>query len=268
MPDERVCRRSHRFFHWPLEFPEIFHDAQGHPLDAPGFDAVLGNPPWEMLRGDQGTARTRADARIAGSRVSPTSCAGSGIYRLQGDGHVNLYQLFVERALALLRPGARLGLILPSGFAIDHGCAALRRALFDRTHVDTLHGFENRDGLFPIHRGLKFLLTTAPSRHARRPCRHDSACDAPKRSTSCLTPASTRSPYRCLAIAAGEDQRSAAGRAGNPQPRIDLDIVSAIAFSAPPLADPEGWHVTFGRELNATDDKRHFVTGGDRPSGH
>src|SRR5207244_4276424 len=27
------------FFHWPLEFPEVF--AEG------GFDCVLGNPPWE-----------------------------------------------------------------------------------------------------------------------------------------------------------------------------------------------------------------------------
>ena len=27
-----------RFFHWPLEFPEVFQEG--------GFDVVLGNPPW------------------------------------------------------------------------------------------------------------------------------------------------------------------------------------------------------------------------------
>lgn len=33
-----------RFFHWELEFPDVFN-AGSH-----GFDAVLGNPPWEVLQ--------------------------------------------------------------------------------------------------------------------------------------------------------------------------------------------------------------------------
>jgi N-6 DNA Methylase len=33
---------EYRFFHWPLEFPEVFK--QG------GFDVVIGNPPWEVLQ--------------------------------------------------------------------------------------------------------------------------------------------------------------------------------------------------------------------------
>ena len=250
----------HRFFHWPLEFPELFHDAQGGSLDAPGFDAVLGNPPWEMLRGDQGSARTRADARLAGSRVADF-VRGSGIYRLQGDGHVNLYQLFVERALALLRPNGRLGLILPSGFAIDHGCASLRRALFERTHVDTLHGFENRDGLFPIHRGLKFLLTTSttaartttvPARFGLR--RAETLDELPDTGIDPLSVPVSRALLEKMSGAqlVVPELRS----------RADLDIVSAVAFTAPALADPDGWQITFGRELNATDDKRHFVSGG------
>lgn len=32
----------HPFFHWPLEFPEVFA--------AGGFDIVLGNPPWERIK--------------------------------------------------------------------------------------------------------------------------------------------------------------------------------------------------------------------------
>ena len=34
-----------RFFHWHLEFPEVF--------DKGGFDVVLGNPPWEMLQPEE-----------------------------------------------------------------------------------------------------------------------------------------------------------------------------------------------------------------------
>jgi hypothetical protein len=40
---ETLARR-HRFFHWELEFPDAFRPGR------PGFDAVLGNPPWEKVQ--------------------------------------------------------------------------------------------------------------------------------------------------------------------------------------------------------------------------
>jgi hypothetical protein len=42
---------------------------------------------------------------------------------------------------------------------------------------------------------------------------------------------------------------------------LDLQIVSSIACSVPALGDAGGWNVRFGRELNATDDRRHFTEG-------
>ncbi|MDA2923349.1 BREX-1 system adenine-specific DNA-methyltransferase PglX [Acidobacteria bacterium AH-259-L09] len=35
---------EHRFFHWELEFPDVFRGPED------GFDAVLGNPPWEIQK--------------------------------------------------------------------------------------------------------------------------------------------------------------------------------------------------------------------------
>ena len=43
---------------------------------------------------------------------------------------------------------------------MDHGCARMRRHLLDETTVDSLSIVDNRNGLFPIHRGLKFALLT------------------------------------------------------------------------------------------------------------
>ena len=37
---------QHRFFHWDLAFPAVFT------RDRPGFDLVLGNPPWKSLSPD------------------------------------------------------------------------------------------------------------------------------------------------------------------------------------------------------------------------
>ncbi len=37
-------RTQYRFFHWEIEFPDVFTP------DRAGFDAVLGNPPWEVAK--------------------------------------------------------------------------------------------------------------------------------------------------------------------------------------------------------------------------
>src|SRR5690606_34857398 len=85
----------------------------------------------------------------------------SGQYPSCGTGHLNLYQAFVDRALALTRPGGRIGLVLPWGVAADDGAAGLRRRLLADTALDAIVGIDNANGLFPIHRGLRFAVVTA-----------------------------------------------------------------------------------------------------------
>jgi type I restriction-modification system DNA methylase subunit len=38
--------KAHNSFHWELEFPEVFFDGYGRHSSHPGFDAVIGNPPY------------------------------------------------------------------------------------------------------------------------------------------------------------------------------------------------------------------------------
>ena len=242
---EAVASRE-RFFHWQLEFPEVFHDAV-RPEHARGFDAVIGNPPWEVLRGASAFGKT---ALTAFSRQS-------GAYRWQGDGHANLYQLFVERALTLTRPGGRVAMVVPCGFALDHGCARLRSALLDRTSIDTFVTVENREALFPIHRALKFLLMTATRGEATRsiPCRSGI------RSSAELEQIPDLGDDHAIDLPRSIVQQFSGDQLAIPEIRCpsDVAILGRTVFGFPPLSSEEGWRVRFGRELNATDDSQHFV---------
>lgn len=258
LTDARRVAAGRRFFHWRLEFPEAFYDERGHTRAAPGFDAIIGNPPWEMLRADHGPAADRASIREAAGGLQRFARA-SGTYRLQGDGHANLYQLFVERALSLTRHAGRVGLVLPFGLATDRGSAALRRALLTRCDTDALISFDNRDGIFPIHRSYRFLLltTTVGGETATVRCRFG------ERSADVLDllpdsgGASAAFPVR---LARQAIERIGGRHLAIPELRAPLDLViaeKAIA-RARPLGDPNGWAARFGRELNVTDDRRHF----------
>ena len=232
-----------RFFHWQLEFPEIFFDAGGRALDRPGFDAVLGNPPWA------GAGRVAAFSRE------------SGCYALQAGGHANLYQLFAERMLRLTSRDSRIGMLMPSGFLADHGCAWLRRHLFERCAVDVTWIFDNRDGLFPIHRGVRFALITATtagetSELTLRSGGHSAAVleDVPDEGH---IPGAVRVPISLVRRFSGE---------GLAVPDLEQDrdraILARMVAAAPPLGGADGWAARFGRELNATEDREHFGSAG------
>ncbi len=244
-----IAERS-RFLHWPLEFPEIYFGAAGEPLDNPGFDAVLGNPPWNMLRGD---SPEKAFIR------------GSGVYRYQGRGHVNRYQLFVERALALLKRGGRMGLVLPSGFATDHTSSALRRRLLDHCELDSLAGFDNRRAIFPIHRSVRFVLVTATTGRPTTSIRCRFGIDDPAVLDTVPDEGDrARDPIYTVSLTPALMSRLAGEQLTIPElhtPR-DVAIVERIVHRFPRLADADGWNARFGRELNATDDKAHFSSSG------
>jgi hypothetical protein len=150
--------------------------------------------------------------------------------------------------------------VLPSGVASDTGSGALRRHLFDRADVDEVTGIDNREGIFPIHRGLRFMLLTC------------SRCD---RLHGAQPP-----PIRCrFGITRAEDLEREAGNAplrltrhllsrlsgeddlGIPELACerDLRLVERICSTTPRLAAEDGWGARFGRELNASDDRASFT---------
>ncbi|HEX6766001.1 MAG TPA: N-6 DNA methylase [Polyangiaceae bacterium] len=94
------------------DFSELFPNV----TRSGGFHAFVGNPPWVSYAG-----------RAAQPLAPELRAAYTGRYRAFF-GYRNLQGLFVERAAALLAPGGRLGLLLPSSMSELEGYAATRRA--------------------------------------------------------------------------------------------------------------------------------------------
>ncbi len=150
-----------RFLHWELAFPDVFEG------DEPGFDAIVGNPPWEVLR--LRPDRKRLSRWFAGrscpggpldvrwrSILGVPAASGNAPFSHQGPGDHNTYRLFLEQGWHLVRSGGRLGFLVPGGLAGDRGAAPLRRLFLDQGRWERLVTFDNRSRLFPVDCRLKF----------------------------------------------------------------------------------------------------------------
>ena len=68
----------------------------------------------------------------------------SGHYPLLGGGDINLYSLFVERAMRLVKAEGLVGLLTPSGIYADLTAAKFFKSVSTRGRVAGLYDFENR----------------------------------------------------------------------------------------------------------------------------
>lgn len=136
--------------HMPVLFPEVFL------RDNPGFDVLVGNPPWEKLHveehqwwglrfpGLRSLPAKERDARLAEIRAerpdlvaeyeadvretaAVNKAVASGPYPGLGAAHLDLYQAFAWRFWALLRQCGRAANVLPRGALSGSALAAWRR---------------------------------------------------------------------------------------------------------------------------------------------
>jgi hypothetical protein len=254
-----------KFLHWTLQFPEVFFDAAGQPLERRGFDAVVGNPPWDMVRADAREPGFRAESRTLATGLNRFA-RHAGIYDPSAESHLNRYQLFIDRSLSLLRPGGRLGMVVPWGLAADHGCARLRRRLLEQSDVQSLIAFENTERVFPIHRSTRFLLltTTVGRPTGAMRCRFgETSIDALDRPVTRGEPDATRHDTGPVIVTVDLLRRISGEGLAIPYVRDkrDVALLERLYGRWPALSSPDGWLASFGRELNATDDRALFRRG-------
>ncbi|HPL67541.1 MAG TPA: hypothetical protein PLG94_13490 [Smithellaceae bacterium] len=312
------------FFHWEIEFPDVF-SGQGA-----GFDALVGNPPWETLQpnsmeffsnidplyrsygkqvalhrqtdyfadasiernwldyttgfandsnwmkyaanpwGDPVENETSAD-RFAIARGSENAvlhtlwrkarAKSQGFadpahpFRHRGEGKAYTYKLFLEQAHALLCCGGRIGFIVPTGLYSDHGTGGLRRLFLDHCRWEWLFGFENREGIFEIHRSFKFnpvIIQKGGTTEAIHTAFMRRKLEDWENAEGFATPYSreqvARFSPKSLAILEIQSQR-------------DLEILEKIYTNSVLLGDdgPDGWGIKYAQgDFNMTSDSKLF----------
>ena len=190
--------RTYCFFHWHLEFPEIF---SGDRPAGGGFDVVIGNPPWERVkfqakewlaaidpeitafpsafsRKQDLERRFVADPVLRRSYLHQSGRAAgrlrfirrSGRFPLCGRGDVNAHALFAETFRDLIGPSGRAGLIVPTGLVSGETTRRFFHALMRDQTLASLYDFDNSTRLFAgVAPDQRFCLMTLLGPAARSP---------------------------------------------------------------------------------------------------
>lgn len=190
--EAEVAASEGRFFHWELEFPEIFANHQQHGRG--GFDVILGNPPWIKLEWQEAgilgdlepllavrklSAKEIADRRSKLFKRDPTARAGyleefcevigsqaflnaAANYPLLQGTKTNLYKCFIESSWTHLQPRGCQGFFHQAGILDDPKGGTLRTRLTKSAAL--IARFKNELLLFPDvdhQRSYVFTITHA-----------------------------------------------------------------------------------------------------------
>ncbi|WP_312735440.1 Eco57I restriction-modification methylase domain-containing protein [Brevundimonas sp.] len=285
-----------RFLNWEIAFPGVWDrwdDEERHG----GFDAVVGNPPWDRIKLQQvewfaarrpeialaqrAADRTKMIAALkaaddplhgdfekAEARALDTAriARASGHYPLLSRGDINLYSLFVERAHALVKPSGMVGLLTPSGIASDLSASAFFRGVATEGRLKVLYDFENRrmrhglEPFFPdVDSRFKFIaMIASPGRMFPA-----AQCGFFLQATN-----ETRDPERAFPITAADFAavNPNTGTAPIFRSRRDMALTTAIYQRLPVLVDRSAggavaaWPVRYATMFHMTNDSHLFRT--------
>ena len=168
LPEAARIAAQYGFFHWPLEFPNLFH------RERPGFDVVVGNPPWNKVKFEMPNFLALHDPGIRGLRTGLDRderakrlfqqrpelreeieftrrtveeqrkfFRPANGYTIQGSGDTDLYKLFCERYASIARPQGFLGVVLPRVAFLNDGSRGFRRWFFKECRPNRIDSLLN-----------------------------------------------------------------------------------------------------------------------------
>ena len=290
----RTLIAEENFLNWQVTFPGIWSDWEEDGLTG-GFHAVIGNPPWDRMKLQQvewfaarrpeiAMAQRAADrkemikaledaddplaqdyAKAAARAEAGTRMARKGgDYPLLSGGDVNLYSLFVERAMTIVEKSGLIGLLVPSGIASDKTASRFFKGVATEGRLKALYDFENkgegRDLYFSdVHPQFKFCAFVASPAPTSKPARcafflnlvsdllePDVGFDLTAEDFARVNPNTGTAPIFCS--------------------RRDAELTKAIYVAAPILVDRSGeeavktWPVKYATMFHMTNDSGLFRT--------
>jgi hypothetical protein len=285
-----------RFFNWQVMFPGVWSDWHSEALHG-GFDAVIGNPPWDRMKLQQVewfAARRReiALAQRASDRrrmIAELEAVGDplaaeyakareraeaafrtarrcGDYPLLSRGDINIYSLFVERAMSLVKREGMVGLLTPSGIASDLTAAPFFRSISTQGRLKALYDFENRRtryGASPffadIDSRFKFCVFVASPSPTAEPAR----CAFFLQDVSEI-----HLPERCFPLTADDFARVNPNTGTAPifRTKHDATLTTSIYERLPVLVDRSGgevtkvWPIKYSTMFHMANDSQLFRT--------
>ena len=289
--DARSVADSERFLHWEVAFPGVWHGWQDiRPRG--GFDAVIGNPPWDRIKLQEvewfatrapelalaptAAARREGIRRLRNQGVPLAAefdaakeradrlgqvVRGSGDYPLLGGGDINLYSLFVERAMGLVKPDGFVGLLTPSGIYADKTAARFFQSVSTTGRVGGLFDFENRKIFFKdVHASFKFCVFVFGGEERRF---DETECAFFLHDTDAV-----KDSERCFPLAPSDFSRVNPNTGTAPvfRTRRDAEITRRIYERHPVLVDRSdgterrAWPVSHLRQFDMTNDSYLFRT--------
>ena len=287
----RAAADSEAFLHWEAAFPGVWQGWQEARPEG-GFDAVIGNPPWDRIKLQEVEWFATRDLKIARlptasdrkSRVqwlrdrrSPMAgdfdaaklradrlgnlARASGHYPMLGGGDINLYSLFVERAMQLVKPDGIVGLLTPSGIYGDLTAARFFQSVSTAGRVAGLFDFENRKIFFKdVHASFKFCVLVFGGEERQF---NETECAFFLHDTKTLD-----DPDRCFPLSPGDFARVNPNTGTAPvfRTRRDAEVTRRIYERHPVLVDrSQGeeckvWPVKYVRMFDMANDSHLFRT--------
>ena len=291
--DARAVADREGFLHWEVAFPGVWHGWQDVRPQG-GFDAVIGNPPWDHIeqpevewfavrdsevalastgarrkalikrRMDEGDELALEYEKVRESAATFRALARSyGDYPLLSGGRINLYSLFVERAMGLVKPDGVVGLLTPSGIYADKTAAKFFKSVSTSGRVGGLFDFENRKIFFKdVHASFKFCVLVFGGEERR--------FDETQCAFFLHDPDDVKDPERCFPLAPDDFARVNPNTGTAPvfRTRRDAEITRHIYERHPVLVhhskekERRAWPVRYAQGLfNMTSDSHLFRTG-------
>ncbi|MGB4809933.1 MAG: hypothetical protein WBP39_10610, partial [Candidatus Phosphoribacter baldrii] len=260
--------------HMPVLFPEVFLRSN------PGFDVLIGNPPWEELMVEEPKFWLRVRPGLLGLKPAElksevkrlrqerpdmvsqleelTEVVGKirqtmlkGPYPGLGTGDIDLYQAFAWRFLQLLKEGGRSGVVMPRSILSAAGPSLWREASFAVGDLQAITLVNERRWIFPIDPRYSIALVTF--RKSDTPSGYVQVCGPFFDETSFLAGRNELGQVAVSALTATTG--STIPQIANPQ---SAEVLNAIR-KAPRLDERRpGWDFRPVREFDATNDRPTF----------